>query len=230
MTVLLPLSAAPREPVNALSIIVDAYERCNRLSPGETLSADDAAYGLRRLNLLVDDLSAQNLFLFRDVITSAAQSGHISLGSGFWAGVDQGDDIVSASADDLPMAPITMQQYNESSSLAETGAPRVYAHDGMSTVYLYPVPTGQTIRLQTRKGVASFADQTTLYALPAGYRSALGAGLAVKVAPALLGTVPAALAREETRAMAAIANYAPAVVDVYSFTCPRRAAGDIFRG
>lgn len=50
----------------ALDIIIDAYERCNRLSPGETLSADDAAFGLRRLNLLVDELSAHPLFLFKD--------------------------------------------------------------------------------------------------------------------------------------------------------------------
>lgn len=39
----------------ALDIIIDAYERCNRLSPGETLSADDAAFGFRRLGLLVDE-------------------------------------------------------------------------------------------------------------------------------------------------------------------------------
>lgn len=230
MTVLLPAAATPREPVDALSLIVEAYESCNRLSPGETLGADDAAFGLRRLNLLVDKMSAQRRFLFRDVLTSVAQTGHIALGAGLWAGVDQGDEIVSASADDCPMSPITMRQYNESSSLAETGSPVVYAPDGMGTVYLYPVPTGQTIRMQTRKGASTFADQTTLYTLPAGYRAALVAGLAVSIAPVLLGSVPAALVLEASQAMAAIETHAPSIVDVHSFTRPARHAGAIFRG
>ena len=76
--------------MRAIDIITDAYERCNRLSPGETLSADDAAFGLRRLNLLIDELSAQPLFLFKDTLTSAAQTGNITLGVGAWAAIAAG--------------------------------------------------------------------------------------------------------------------------------------------
>ena len=72
--------------MQALAIIIDAYERCNRLSPGETLGADDAAFGFRRLNLLVDEMSASNTFLFKSVLTSAAQAGAITLGAGARAG------------------------------------------------------------------------------------------------------------------------------------------------
>lgn len=97
----------------ALDIIIDAYERCNRLSPGETLSADDAAFGLRRLNLLVDELSAHPLFLFKDTLTSVAQTGNITLGAGAWSAIAAGTEIIGAACDSLPMLPITVQQYNE---------------------------------------------------------------------------------------------------------------------
>jgi len=203
----------------ALEIITDAYERCNRLSPGEVLSADDAAFGFRRLNLLVDEMSAKAGFLFRSVLTSAAQTGSITLGAGAWSAIAPGTEIVSAAADGLSMSPITMQQYNSISDQTSTGSPRLYARDGLSTVYLYPVPTGQTVRLQTRVGVSRFADQTTTYTAPDGYEAALGAALAVRVAPILLGGVPAALVDAEKKCMAAIDKYEPAIVDVQSFRC-----------
>lgn len=203
--------------MQALSIIIDAYERCNRLSPGETLGADDAAFGLRRLNLLVDELSAQNLFLYRDTITSAAQTGDITLGAGVWAALSPGDEIISASANNVPLSPVTMQQYNALYQPATSAQPAVYAQDGLSTVYLYPQPNGQTIRLQTRVGVKAFADLTTSYMLPNGYASALGAGLAVRIAPSVLGAIPAGLLRAEKLAMGAVSHYEPAILSTNSY-------------
>lgn len=207
--------------MNALEIIVGAYEDCNRLSPGEALSADDAAFGLRRLNLLVDELSAKGAFLFLNTLTSAAQTGPITLGVGAWAAIEPGSQVVSATANNMPMAEITMEQYNLLYQPATTGIPSVYALDGLNTVFMWPVPNGQTVKLQTRKGVQAFADQTADYEAPQGYKAALIAGLAVRVAPKILGTLPAALVRAERIAMAAIDNYQPAINDVYSFTKSR---------
>jgi hypothetical protein len=199
--------------MRAVDIITDAYERMNRLSPGEPLNADDQAFGLRRLNLLVDELSASREFLFRSALTSAAQSGHITLGAGAWAAIDQGEQIISATADNLPLAPITMQQFNELYQPTTTGRPTVWAQDGMATVYLWPVPTGQTIKLQTQATVSEFADLTTDYTAAAGWRAGLGAALAVRCAPTLLGRLPAELARAEKRAMDGLAMYEPAIID-----------------
>lgn len=205
----------------ALSIIGDAFERCNRLSPGETLSADDAALGLRRLNLLVDEMSGENSFLFRTVLTSAAQTGAITLGAGAWAAISPGDDVVSATANNNTLSPITMRQYNELYAPAVTGVPTVYAQDGLNTIYLWPTPNGQTIKLQTKSTVSQFADQTTDYTLPDGYKSALGAALAVRIAPSILGDVPAHLIRTEAKLMGNISRYEPAIVGVDSFTGSR---------
>jgi hypothetical protein len=201
----------------ALDIIVDAYERCNRLSPGETLSADDAAFGFRRLNLLVDEMSAERRFLFRSILTSAAQTGNITLGAGAWAAIPPGDEVISATADGIEMDPLTVQQYNAIRDPASTGTPRLYAHDGFGTIYLYPFPTGQTVKLQTQAGVTQFADQTTTYTAPDGYRAALGASLAVRVAPSVLGGIPPALEKAERKCMNGITRYIPAIVDAQSF-------------
>lgn len=204
--------------MQALAIITDAYERCNRLSPGETLNADDAAFGFRRLNLLVDEMSASNTFLFKSVLTSAAQAGAITLGAGAWLAIAPGDEIVSATANNQPLTSITMRQYNELRAPAATGFPSVYAPDGLGTVYLWPVPAGQVIKLQTRTGVSAFADQTADYTMPDGYASALGAALAVRIAPSILGAIPPYLLKAEAKCMGAISRYEPAIVDVGSFT------------
>ena len=205
----------------ALSIITDAYERLNRLSPGESLSADDAAFGLRRLNLLVDEVSASNAFLYLSQLVSNPQTGHITLGTGAWAAIASGDLIVSMTADNIAMSPITMQQFNELYQPTATGRPAVWAQDGGPTVYLWPVPTGQTIKIQTRETISSFADQTTDYALPVGWAAALGAALAVRMAPPLLGRLPPELVRAETEAMGNVRHYEPAIVNIDSLGRPR---------
>lgn len=204
--------------MRALDIIRDAYERCNRLSPSEVLSDDDIAFGLRRLNLLVDELSASNVFLYKDVLTSAVNTGNITLAAGAWASIPVGTPIVSATSSGVALKQITMQQYNELLVASITGAPSYYAHNGTDTVYLYPQPNGQTIKLQTREGLQGFADYLTDYVLLAGYESALGAALAVRIAPNIIGNVPALLLQNERALMQNIRKVDPAIINAPSFT------------
>jgi hypothetical protein len=202
----------------ALEIINDGYARLNRLSPGETLGADEAAFGFTRLNLLVDHLSAKRQFLFRSVLTSAAQTGNITLAAGSWAAIPVGTKIISATANNEPLTPITMQQYNELYDTTTAGQPLVWAQDGLSNVYFVPVPSGETIKLQTQVGVATFADQTTNYTMPQGYQDALGAMLAARLAPTVLGSVPASVEREARAGAMAVGVHVPMIVDVHSYT------------
>lgn len=207
--------------MRALDIIQDAYERCNRLSPGEVLNNDDASFALRKLNLLVDELSAQNLFLFQHTLTSGVASGNITLGAGAWAALGPGTEVVSATANNLAITKMTMQQFNELYQPTATGLPTVWAQDGMNTVYLWPVPTGQTIKLDTRQSVSSFADVTTIYSAPDGWQAALGAGLAVRIASTILGRLPPELVRAETKCMGAVSRYEPAIVNVDGYNKTR---------
>ncbi len=207
--------------MKAIDIIRDAFERCNRLSPGETLNADDTAFGLRRLNLLVDEMAGQKLYLYQTTRTSNAQSGHITLGTGVWAAIPAGEEVISATANNLVLSPITMQQFNELYQPTVTGTPSVWAQDGLSTVYLWPVPNGQTIKLQTRGGVATFVDESTDYTAPAGYKSAMGAALAVRIAPSVIGKVPPNLIADERKLIGGLGHYAPAIINVSTFTGSR---------
>jgi hypothetical protein len=204
--------------ITALSVITSAYRRCNRLSPGEVLSADDAGFGLAVLNELVDEMSAQALFLYRSILTSAAVTGSITLGTGSWAAIQPGAEIVSATANGVTLDAFTLQQYNALYDRTISGFPSAYAPDGLSTVFLWPLATGQTISLQSRIGVTQFADQTTTYTVPDGYTAALGASLAARIAPNIIGKIPPDLIRAQTAAMGGVANYKPAIIDVPSYT------------
>ena len=216
--------------MRAIDVIQDAYERLNRLSPGETLNADDAAFGFRRLNLLVDAWSAKQEFLYRSVLTSAAQTGNITLAAGSWATIPAGADILSINVDGVDITKLTMLQYSGLYSPTTTGSPVMWAHDGLSTVYLSPVATGQTIQILTRTGVATFADQTTTYTATPGYQDALGAALAVRLAPTVLGKLPGELVRAERAAMMGVMSFTPAVLDVYGYTNNLRESGTIANG
>jgi hypothetical protein len=217
--------------VYALDAIQDAYARLNRLSPGETLGPDEAAFAFTRLNLLVDEMSANNQFLYRDLLTSASVTGTITLGSGSWTAILPGEDIVSAAlvsatAGNTPLSPIDARQYNTWLGLPATaGEPRLYYYDGLAIVTFFPVPTAKTIQLQTRKGVAEFADQnTTSYTVPPGYKSLLGASLAVRLAPPVLGKLPPDLLRAEKACLSLVSNYNPAILSVYGYTRSGRQA------
>ena len=205
----------------ALDIIESAYERCNRLSPGETLSADDAARGLKRLNEIVDEWAPRFGLAYLTRITSAAQTGNITLGAGSWAAIRPGSEIIAAAASGLPLQEITQQQYTELYNQTITGLPQVWSQDGLSTVYLWPVPNGQTIRLMTRDGVGEFADQTTEYLLPDGFRTAFAASLAVSMAPVISKLTPELL-RAQKEAVGNIDHYEPAILNVDSFNKTRR--------
>lgn len=206
--------------MNAGDIITDAYERLNRLSPGETITADDLAFGLRRLNSLVDEMSASRPFLYLDTLTSVAQTGHITLGTGPWSAIPVATKIISMTSDGVPMTRITMEQYNSIYSPTTTGAPQMWAFDGVATVKLYQVATGQTLTAQTQSGVASFADTTTEYTAGSGYKNALAAGTAVRCAPALIGSVPQELLLAQKKAFGTIGTYEPKILDVFGYKRP----------
>lgn len=208
--------------ITALSVITSAYKRCNRLSPGEVLSADDAASAFDVLTEFVDELASQPAFCFFAPLTSAAQSGHITLGAGAWAAINPGDLILSATADNIAMSPMTMQQFNELYQPTVTGRPTVWAQDGMSTLYLWPVPNGHIIKLMVRGTVSQFTSLTTEYVVPDGWKAALAAGLAVRIAPNIIGKVTPDLERRARDALSAVCRYEPAIYGVETFNKSRQ--------
>jgi hypothetical protein len=199
--------------MNAREIIQDALEWLNRLSPGETLDADTAAFCMRRLNTLVDERSAEALFLYQDLKTTASQTGHITLGAGSWAAIPVGAEIIAMGASDgYGLLPMPLTEYITLADPTTSGDATTYTYDHKATIYLYPVPTSQTLTIQTRAGVTAFADLDTEYTATPGTKASLGVSLAIRCAPTLLGSVPAPLVRAEKRATMAIQRPMPAVL------------------
>ena len=107
--------------MRAIDIITDAYQRLNKLSPGETLNADDADRGFMRLNIVADELSAEAPFLYQQILTSAAQTGHITLGVGAWTAIPPGTEILGVTVSTLPISRLTMRQFHASHLPQQTG-------------------------------------------------------------------------------------------------------------
>lgn len=205
----------------------------NRLHPGESADADTLAVCLDALNDIADEWNGSKAFLFREILTASGSSISAStalLGTA-WAALSPGDEILGAtyadSGQDVTMVRLTMQQYHEHvHDKTQTGEPEFYAHDGLATVYFYPVPTGHTITLRTRAVVSDFADLDTSYSMPKGYQSALSALLAERLAPTLNPDVLSVVTRKANAARSRIAAQAcePAIIG----EAPRR--GNILQG
>lgn len=200
----------------ARTIIGLSLEAMNRLSPGETFDADLAAACLRRLNAIADDWNAGRDMMPQDRLVNGAVTGAtITLGAGVFAVLTAGAEIIQLQVDDAcPMNQITMQQYQSIGQKGQTGQPRLWAYDGLATIYLYPAAQGNTVSTMARVPFASFVDLDTEYTMPAGYQGAFAASLAVGMAPALLGGATQSLLLAEKKALYNVANSAvrPAII------------------
>lgn len=225
------IESAPRLMATARTIISLALESMNKLSPGETLDADLAASCLRRLNSIADDWSAGRDLAPQEAIVSGAVTGvSLTLGAGSFAAVGPGDEIMGMTADNLPMAPITMAQYQTIYLKTQTGRPLYWAADGLSNVFLYPAAAGHTMGLLVRTPFTQFADLDTAYTMPSGYQGAFSAALAVAMAPALVGKVTQDLKDNKREALANIrsGNVRPAIISANP--TQRAPAGGILQG
>ncbi len=217
----------------ALEIITDALTfGLNRLSPGETLDADTANVCLSALNSIVDEFNGLEAFLFREqLIQSTPITGTVAALGVAWPTVSPGTKILSATVQysvglDYPMEALTMDQYSAIPLKSVAVFPRYYAHDGYANVYLYPAAAGQTVTLRVHQYFTNFADLSTDYGMPAGYRSAFADLLAKKMAKVLVGgtspEVEAAAAAAKRRLAAEASN--PAIIN------GRHPAGNILTG
>lgn len=199
--------------MKARDIIRDALTfHLNRLSPGETEDADTFGTCLNALNSIVDELNGGKSVLFREILSSAAVTGSGTLGT-TWTGLSPGDEILGATVQysagqDVPLWPMTMEQYQAIPIKGTGGLPIYFAHDGLATIYFYPVPSGQSVTLRTRQVVSDFADLDTDYSAPKGYRSGLAALLAEKVAGVMVGGITPAIASAAATARARLAAQA----------------------
>lgn len=179
-------------------------ETINSTGAGETISAEDIDYCLRRLNLIVDSMGASKANLFKDQLVSGVVTGAtLTIGAGSFATVSAGGEIQGMLADNYTMSPISFEQYRDIFDKNEQGRPVNYAYDGYDKIYLYPAATGNTMTIQCRQDIQQFANLDTDYLFPDGYFSAFVYWLADDISTAFGATNPQ-ITRKKMEAMRAI--------------------------
>jgi hypothetical protein len=203
----------PSTTATALDLIKGAMEEIRALRAGDTPSAEDVDYCLRKLNIMLDTWSAENLTLFvRETDSYALVAGTAS----FTIGPDTGDidaarpdaiDVKSsfvrdASGSDYRLNPMTEREYNAIGTKATGNSRPTHLFYNPThptgTVYLYPPPeAGWTIYLVSTKPFANIhheaadpdLDVNSSLPFPPGYREAIEANLAVRIAKGFGKTV-----------------------------------------
>lgn len=206
--------------MNAREIIRAALTfHLNRLSPGESEDADTFGTALTALNFIVDAENGRKAFLYKVNRTAGTVSGASGTLGTTWAAVSPGDLILGAfynnGSVDVTLGELTPEQYDAIPSKSMTGDPLYWSHDGLSTVYFYPVPSSRSVTLRTRGPLSDFADLSTEYTAPDGYKSWLAAELAFALAPTMAPTLlqTAAVVAGAARARVHAQAYRPAIVD-----------------
>ena len=183
--------------VTALQLIESAMSKIGMLAAGETVSAEDAAVGLLRLNALIDAMENESLFSYTTtdtVFTLPANTTSQTIGPAMQINLVRPIRLLNGcfsrlSGIDYPLTPISEAEYNEISLKSSIGsvAPSVCFYDGGSpTGIVYFWPTAQSsveVHLITPQPGTAATATTTSYSLPAGYQRYLEYALAIELAP-----------------------------------------------
>jgi hypothetical protein len=201
----------------------------------DTPSAEDIDTAFKALNDMVDDWGTQRQTIFqiqRSVFPLTPGQASYTLGfGGDWnivrpVWIERCSVIPSNSGSgntgpmEIPLGPpLDIAEFQRITiKTAQSSYPQYVYWDrnwvnGLSTVQVYPVPTGPSsaIVLYTPTAVVAFPDLSTKFTFPPGYARALRYALAVELAPEYGIAVPDPVRMAFTSAMANIkrANNAP---------------------
>lgn len=173
---------------------------------GETPSAEEMADGFIKLNLLADAWQLERPWIYhviRVAKTLSAGTASYTIGTGAAINTPRPDfapeaarlvlDIAATTPIEVPIQVLTDVQWSAipQKTLTSTLVRGVYydfdfaAATGFGLVYVWPVPTVSTTRLMLDLpgvSVGQFADYTTDYAFPPGYKRAVYKNLVVELA------------------------------------------------
>lgn len=175
------------------------------IAPGETVDGSTSSDCLRLLNDMVDQWGAERLTIFtvtRSVHTLAASTQTYTIGTGGTFNVERPEWIDAASiipdntkpASSKLELPIAMLDDGQWQQIAVKGVTSTYPTkihydhsntSGLGVISVWPVPTGagSDLVLYIPAALSEFADLTTDYSFPKGYRRALHYKLAECLAP-----------------------------------------------
>jgi len=185
--------------MTVLEAITDASVMAGIAALGEVLEAEDSAYGMSRLNDMIDIWSVDRLAIpKRDRVgsfTLTPGTSSYSVGTGAtwdiprpsWIDAVGLIDILPGDDVELPMTPLTLKEWSRVRVKAiQSPLPRRYFYDKTypsGTIYIYPLPNeANQVVLYVPVAVAEFTSLDQTIAVPPGYRMTIISNLAVLLA------------------------------------------------
>lgn len=175
-------------PATAYDIVVGALQRCKVYAIGEPPTAAVGQIGLRTLNMMRAQMSAEGVACFglQELPTSADGASSYTVGTGGdIAGRILGVRSVSILDGDAVTAPdeVTLDEFRLLPA-AESGSPIYWAQKQGEpySVYLWPAPASGTVRILARTTFANIAHLSDLIPEPDEYLEMFECMLAVRMA------------------------------------------------
>jgi hypothetical protein len=181
----------------ALAYIASGLSKIGMLQAGETVSAEDAALGLLRLNTLLDAMENENMFGFATLNTSftlPAATTSRTIGPAMQIALVRPIRLLNGCFStvgtlDYPLEVVTEAEYNDIrlKSTVSAPAPSVCFYDGgtpTGIVYFWPTASAScTVTLITPTAKSTATDTTTSLVFPPGYDRYIECALAIELAP-----------------------------------------------
>lgn len=200
----------------ARTLVTGAFEDIGLVRPGETVEAEDAQFGLSRLNDMLDAWRTDTGFGFGDHFTTATLTPgtqSVTIGSGQTINVQRPcflgtGSFVRLQGQDEPLEEITAQMYGALDEKdQQTSWPAYVWLDGgwpVGRLYFWPTPSSTvTAHIHLQEWIGSFASLNASRDLPPGYAKAIRLSLAEEVAIAY-NRDPARVARQAALARKAV--------------------------
>lgn len=189
--------------MTAAELIKSTLQDLGVYGAGEDISAEDAVDSLERLNDLCDGLGLERMMMYAIVRTTkvlAANTASYTIGSGGDINIvrptflDHAGLIIDTSATiptEIPLRIFTEQEWAGILQKTQTAALAMgirFDHAwsaGLGRIYVWPIPTVGTTELvlyTPGEATSEFADLTTEYTFPKGYRRFFRKALKVELA------------------------------------------------
>lgn len=205
----------------ASDICQNGLEEIGVLAAGETMTAEDGAFSLDRLNLLIDQWAAQRLQMYTVTrttwtITSGTASYNVAVGQvvnrarPVYIERIRFQDTSLTPIQEYGLDPLTEDGYANipNKTLTSLWPSAAYYNPTFpnAVITLWPVPTSSTLQgvLYAPTAITQFIALTDSLSLPPGYKRMMVKMLAIDLAGPYTRDVPQALKDDASDALAAV--------------------------
>jgi hypothetical protein len=181
-------------------ILTEAHAEIGVLGAGETMSAIQAAYGLQKLNELIDEWGTQNLTILSITRTTfpivsgtgtytIGPTGSVVMARPIFVPRVTFVDTTQPNSPEFPLIPLDDQAYEQITfKTLQNSLPYAYYWQNTNInatliFYMTPNRSGLNGVIYAKTALTQYADINTVFDLPPGYRSALVKNTAMAMCP-----------------------------------------------